>query len=102
MHLTSQIDSFDELLTTDTRLNPNIKRLDKNCDEPYIELKNMTIETPSMFQLFKNVNIKFNFLVHTVVLGPNGFGKSSIFRVIAGLWDFNVGTMTVPMIEDIF
>ena len=68
-----------------------------------LELKGVTVETPGTNSrvLAENVNVVVTAKEPLLIVGPSGSGKSSILRVIAGLWDSGKGVVVRPDVKDI-
>lgn len=62
-----------------------------------ITFKNIPLITPNNNLLVKNLSFSIKQGDNLLIIGPNGCGKSSLFRILGGLWDVkDPGKIIVP------
>ncbi|KAI0395647.1 ABC transporter transmembrane region 2-domain-containing protein [Xylariaceae sp. FL0594] len=79
-----------------------LKGRGKVVESKDIEFIGVPIISPNGDVLVKALSFSLKQGDHLLVVGPNGCGKSSLFRILGGLWPVYGGTVYKPPFTDIF
>jgi len=71
-------------------------------DGDHICFDKVPIISPNGDVLIESLEFTLQEGQHTLVSGPNGCGKSSLFRILAGLWPVHKGNLTKPSRGNLF
>ena len=85
-----------------SKITPNTKDCSIYEVNGYIKFDAVPIKTPNNDLLVKNLSFSVTNEQNCIIVGGNGTGKSSLFRVLAGLWPIFSGTIHKPPASQLF
>ncbi|XP_037783578.1 ATP-binding cassette sub-family D member 3-like [Penaeus monodon] len=71
-------------------------------EDNVIRFENVPLVTPNGDVLVRELNFEVKSGMNVLVCGPNGCGKSSLFRILGELWPVFGGTVTKPSAGKLF
>ena len=100
-----QAGHFEKKLVSSASTDENaavLRGRGKVIESPDIEFIDVPIISPNGDVLVHKLNFNVKQGEHLLIVGPNGCGKSSLFRILGGLWPIYGGTVCKPHFTDIF
>jgi putative ATP-binding cassette transporter len=70
--------------------------IEPSTGSPAIDLRQLLVKLPNGSPLVSADSFSLRGNECTLLTGPSGSGKSSLFRAIAGIWPFGTGSVAIP------
>lgn len=80
-------------------LAPNKAIIRKVRDKESIHIKNLSVIRPeqsSSAYIMRHLHLKLKHGENTLIQGPSGLGKSTLFKIISGSWGYGEGQVALP------
>lgn len=75
---------------------PTALSTDRVSDDDEIFVEGLPLTTPAGDVLIERMNLRLSRSTRLLILGPNGCGKSTLFRILCGLWPARGGVVRKP------
>lgn len=93
----SRLEGFEKSIAAASDMASQHGRIARtSANTPHVELKDLEIDLPDGTPLLTAGRLTLREGQRTLLRGPSGVGKSTLFRVISGIWPFGQGTVSIP------
>lgn len=98
----TRLDRFSKMLAITSSPPTEAGERIKTAEGPHFAAEHVTARTPDGKRvLVKDLQLTLDDGDGLLIVGPSGGGKSSILRVLAGLWDEGSGTVLRPPLDQL-
>jgi putative ATP-binding cassette transporter len=94
----ARLEGFEDAIATAAKLpiTGNSIEIARSTGSDKIELRQFLVRLPNGRPLVAADGFGLRSNEKTLVTGPTGAGKSTVFRAIAGIWPFGTGVIAIP------
>lgn len=97
-----RLDTFSKALASGASGRAKAEQVIETVEGPRLAMEDITVQTPDARRtLVKDLDVEVGEGKGLMIVGPSGGGKSSVLRVLAGLWNAGAGKVVRPPLKEL-